>query len=72
MTGGTGHVGGELVKELLKRGADVRVLHVIKPKTKAILRTWTAGGDMLDPVSLEEAMKSVGKTKHYHQPARRI
>ena len=62
VTGGTGHVGGELVKELLKRGADVRVLARKQARDNRHLpNVETALGDMLDPVSLEQAMRGVDK-----------
>jgi uncharacterized protein YbjT (DUF2867 family) len=58
--GGTGHVGSEVVKELKKRDADVRVL-VRKADEKSLPGVETFVGDLLDPVSIEKAMKDVGK-----------
>jgi len=58
--GGTGHVGSEVVKELKKRDADIRVL-VRKPDVKSPLGVETAVGDLLDPVSIEKALQGVDK-----------
>lgn len=58
--GGTGHVGSEVVKELVKRNADVRVL-VRKPDVKSLPGVETVEGDLLDPVSIDKALKGVDK-----------
>jgi len=58
--GGTGHVGSEVVKELLKRDAQVRVL-VRSEGTKLPDGVEAAIGDLLDPVSIEKAMQQVDK-----------
>jgi uncharacterized protein YbjT (DUF2867 family) len=58
--GGTGHVGSEVVKELKKRNADVRVL-VRKADEKTLPGVEMAVGDLLDPVSIEKALKGVDK-----------
>jgi uncharacterized protein YbjT (DUF2867 family) len=60
--GGTGNVGGGVVKELLKRGAKVRVL-VRKQLEEGKLPAGVevAIGDLLDPVSVEQAMQGVDK-----------
>jgi uncharacterized protein YbjT (DUF2867 family) len=58
--GGTGHVGSEVVKELKKRDADVRVL-VRKADEKSLPGVEMVVGDLLDPVSIENAMKDVDK-----------
>jgi uncharacterized protein YbjT (DUF2867 family) len=58
--GGTGHVGSEVVKELKKRDADVRVL-VRKADEKSLPGVEVVVGDLLDPVSIERAMKGVDK-----------
>jgi len=47
--GGAGHVGSEVVKELKKRNADVRVL-VRKPDEKLPPGVEMVAGDLLDPV----------------------
>jgi uncharacterized protein YbjT (DUF2867 family) len=58
--GGTGRVGSEVVKELKKRDADVRVL-VRKPDEKSAPGVEVVTGDLLDPVSIEKALKGVDK-----------
>jgi uncharacterized protein YbjT (DUF2867 family) len=62
VTGGTGTVGREVVKVLLQRGAEVRVLARKTPK-KGVLPNHVeiAAGDLLDPVSVEQAMQGVDK-----------
>jgi uncharacterized protein YbjT (DUF2867 family) len=60
--GGTGNVGGALVKELLTRKANVRVLARKQPEEgKLPDAVEVAIGDMLDPVSVEQAMQGVDK-----------
>ena len=62
VTGGTGHVGGTVVGELLKRGAAVRVLARKQPKPgKLPAEVEVAIGDLLDPVSIQQAMQGVDK-----------
>ena len=58
--GGTGHVGSEVVKELQKRKANIRLL-VRKEERDTPVGVEKAVGDLLDPVSLEKAMKGVDK-----------
>ena len=60
VTGGTGHVGSEVVKELQKRNADVRIL-MRKNDATAPAGVEVAIGDLLDPVSVQEAMDGVDK-----------
>jgi uncharacterized protein YbjT (DUF2867 family) len=62
VTGATGNVGGAVLKELLKRDADVRVLVRKQPKEGEISsEVEVAIGDMMDPVSLESAMQGIDK-----------
>ena len=58
VTGGTGRVGSEVVKELLKRDADIRLL-VRKDDAPVRAGVETAIGDLIDPVSVEKAMDGV-------------
>ncbi len=60
VTGGTGHVGSEVVKELQKRKADIRIL-VRKQETPAPEGVEIMVGDLLDPVSVEKALHGVDK-----------
>ena len=60
VTGGTGRVGSEVVKELQKRKADIRLL-VRKNDAPTPTGVETAIGDLLDPVSVEKAMNGVDK-----------
>jgi uncharacterized protein YbjT (DUF2867 family) len=60
--GGTGNVGGAVVKELLTRGAQIRVLARKRPEEgKLPSGVEIAIGDLLDPVSLEQAMEGIDK-----------
>ncbi|MEO6982167.1 MAG: NmrA family NAD(P)-binding protein [Edaphobacter sp.] len=62
VTGGTGNVGRAVVQELLKRGAEVRVLTRKQPAAgKLPASVEVAIGDMLDPVSIEQAMNGADK-----------
>ena len=60
VTGGTGHVGSEVVKELQKRKADIRVL-VRKAEKPPLEGVQVVVGDLLDPVSVEKALDGVDK-----------
>src|SRR6202161_441830 len=60
VTGGTGHVGAAVVQELQKRKADIRLL-VRKNDSPMPAGVEAAIGDLLDPVSVEKAMKGVDK-----------
>jgi uncharacterized protein YbjT (DUF2867 family) len=62
VTGSTGRVGSVVLKELIKRGADVRVLVRKKnASTETSEGVDVAVGDLLDPVSVEKAMDGVDK-----------
>jgi uncharacterized protein YbjT (DUF2867 family) len=60
VTGGTGNVGAEVVKELRKRKADIRLLvrKDVDPTPKGVE---IVVGDLLDPVSVRKAMHGVDK-----------
>jgi uncharacterized protein YbjT (DUF2867 family) len=58
--GGAGHFGSEVVKELLKRNAEVDVL-VRKEGTKVSEGANAVVGDLLDPVFLERALDGIDK-----------
>src|ERR1700676_48941 len=60
VTGGTGRVGSEVVKELQKRKADIRLL-VRKDDAPMPAGVEAAIGDLLDPVSVAKAMDGVDK-----------
>jgi uncharacterized protein YbjT (DUF2867 family) len=60
VTGGTGRVGSEVVKELQKRKADIRLL-VRKDDISVSPGVEKAVGDLLDPVSVQKAMEGVDK-----------
>ena len=60
VTGGTGNVGGKVVSELLKRGAEVRVL-ARKPVEKHQAGVEVVLGDLLEPASVEQAMRGADK-----------
>jgi len=60
VAGGTGHVGAAVVQELQKRKADIRLL-VRKEERDTPVGVEKAVGDLLDPVSVEKAMKGVDK-----------
>jgi uncharacterized protein YbjT (DUF2867 family) len=62
VTGGTGNVGGAVVRELHKRRLKVRVLARTQPEAgKLPAGVEVAIGDLLDPVSVEQALQGVDK-----------
>ena len=60
VVGGTGNVGGQVVKELVKRDADIRML-LRKEGVPAMKGVEVSIGDLLDPVSVAKAMDGVDK-----------
>jgi uncharacterized protein YbjT (DUF2867 family) len=58
--GGTGNVGGEVVRQLQKRKADLRLL-VRKDSEATPNGVEVAVGDLLDPVSIRAALQGVEK-----------
>lgn len=66
VTGGTGHIGNVLVRELLNRGREVRVLTLPGEDLTPIrgLSLETMEGDILDPAALERAMQGVEVVYH--------
>jgi len=60
VTGGTGKVGAEVVRELQKRNADIRML-VRKEGAPTPKGVEVAIGDLLDPVSIQKALQGVDK-----------
>jgi len=60
VTGGTGHVGSEVVKQLQKRNAEVRLL-IRKEGVPVPAGVEPVIGDLLDPVSIQKAMQGVDK-----------
>jgi len=58
--GGKGHVGSEVVKELKKRKAGIRVM-VRKPDVDLPPGVELVVGDLLDPVSVDKALQGVDK-----------
>ncbi len=62
VTGGTGHVGGRVVEEVVKRRARVRVLARQQPPVGTFqAEVDVVIGDLLDPVSVERAMQGMDK-----------
>ncbi len=60
VTGGTGLVGGEVVKELQQRDVEIRVL--VRKKDASLPKgVEPVVGDLLDPVSVEQALQGVDK-----------
>jgi uncharacterized protein YbjT (DUF2867 family) len=58
--GGSGNVGSEVVKELLKRQVQVDVL-VRKEDAKIPAGAKAVTGDLLDPVSVRKALQGADK-----------
>src|SRR5882672_6345897 len=61
VTGGTGTVRSKVIDELLHRGVSVRALSRNQRTAKLPVGVETLVGDLLDPVSVEKALKGVDK-----------
>jgi len=60
--GGTGHVGSEVIKQLVKRGASIRAMvRKQDATTKMPEGVEVTQGDLLDPVSVRKALDGVDK-----------
>ncbi len=66
VTGGTGFVGANVVRELLRDGREVRVLARPGGDRRALagLAVEIAEGDLLDAASLERAVRGIGTVFH--------
>jgi len=66
VTGGTGLVGGAIVRALLKRKRLARVLARIPARARALFgeRVEIAAGDLRDPESLRRACEGIGEIYH--------
>ncbi len=69
VTGGTGHVGANLIRELLSRGIAVKALYRPGSNNQGLdgLDVEKVEGDLRDPASLEKAL--VGCDRMYHVAA---
>ncbi|QZP37089.1 NAD-dependent epimerase/dehydratase family protein [Halobaculum magnesiiphilum] len=63
VTGGSGFVGGHIVEQLLKRGADVRVFDQHPPEIGADQVEYVEG-DIRDPTDIRQAMDGVDTVYH--------
>ena len=67
VTGGTGHLGANLVRKLLEQGVDVRALELPNdPARRALdgLPIERVTGDLRDPATLASAVKGVDRIYH--------
>jgi nucleoside-diphosphate-sugar epimerase len=65
ITGGTGLVGSHLIAELIKQGRHVRALYRSNiPDIRGKEKVEWVKGDILDIISLEEAMQNVEQVYH--------
>jgi dihydroflavonol-4-reductase len=68
VTGASGHIGANLIRELLSQGRKVRALHHVSRKAIEGLDVEIVAGDVCDPPSLRQAFK--GADVVYHLAAR--
>ena len=62
VTGGTGHVGSAVIKELLKRNANVRAVVRKQDESWKIPKgVEVVVGDLLDPIAMRKALEGVDK-----------
>src|SRR5580658_4293969 len=62
VTGGGGKVGSKVVKELRRRGAEVRaIVRKVRTSTEFPQGVEVVIGDLLDPVSVQKALEGVDK-----------
>ena len=62
VTGGTGHVGSAVIKELLKRNANVRAVVRKQDESGKIPKgVEVVVGDLLDPIAMRKALEGVDK-----------
>jgi dihydroflavonol-4-reductase len=66
VTGGTGHIGNVLVRELVRRGERVRTLILPRESREALagLDVEAVEGDVLDRASISEAMRGIRRVFH--------
>jgi dihydroflavonol-4-reductase len=64
VTGASGHIGANLVRELLARGRRVRALVHRDARALAGLAVERAEGDVLDPASLDQAFRGARSVFH--------
>jgi uncharacterized protein YbjT (DUF2867 family) len=65
VTGGTGRVGVEVVKELQKRKAEIRLL-VRTEGDRTPKEVEVAIGDLLEPVSVQKALHGVEPNRNFN------
>jgi dihydroflavonol-4-reductase len=68
VTGASGHIGANLIRELRRRGRTVRALHHVNRRTIENLDVEIVPGNVCDPASLRKAFK--GADIVYHLAAR--
>jgi len=68
VTGASGHIGGNLIRELLAKGRRVRAMQHVNRQAMESLKADIVPGDVCHPASLHEALK--GADVVYHLAAR--